>query len=492
MTHVPWHPDDMENLEDAEELHGIESVELNSVGIDIGTTTTHLMFSRLLARRQGSDYSSKFKVVEREIEHKSDIMLTPYLGDKEIDTEKVSKFIDQEYAKAGFSSDEIDTGAVIITGEACRKENADAIIDLFSDQAGKFVCATAGANLEALMAAYGSGAVDYSLDTDQTVLNIDIGGGTTKFAQVIDGFVEETASINVGTRLVAFDKNERITRLEEAVKTIAEDTGLQLEHGMHISEGDRERLARSFADLLFQVVDADLSPLARELMVTEIPDPIEFDVLTFSGGGSEYIYDRNPGFFTDLGPELGDAVRTSVSERDISMAELDTGIRATVVGSTQHTVQVSGNTILVTDESLLPLRNIPIIPFVAGNSHGGKNGDLERSIIEKIDLYDVDTFEQPFAMGFHLHGRPTLEMLQEIVTSAISGLEHANSEYPLILVFDTDIAMNAGRLAADRLDRPVVAVDNVELDQFGYIDIGEQLAQTSAVPVTVKSLVFEG
>lgn len=489
MTHVPWHPDDPQITG---ELHGIESVELLSVGIDIGTTTTQLMFSEMLARRQGGEHGSKFVIEERNPVYESEILLTPYtdVESDRIDAEAIEAFVTEVYDDAGYASDDIDTGAVIITGEASRTENAERIIDAFSARSGKFVCATAGANLETLMAAHGSGAVDYAVDNEARVLHVDVGGGTTKLAYVDEGFVQETASINVGARLVAFDGEGRVTRLEEAARKVAADTGVDIERGKILTDEEKATLAERFAELLVEAISGDVSDLAEELMVTDLPQFPTFDAITFSGGGAEYIYDREKEYFGDLGPELGEAIRDAVEAENYDVTELETGIRATAVGSTQHTVQVSGNTITITDESLLPLRDVPMVPFVA--NHHDTVEELTAEIREKLDRYDVDQIQGPFALGFHMHGLPEHAFLDTVVQASIDGWDRMGRPEPLVLAFESDVAMNAGRMAADRVDADVIAVDGVDLDQFGYIDVGELLEDTNAVPLTVKSLVFEG
>lgn len=489
MTHVPWHPDEAEIVR---ELHGVESVKLVSVGIDIGTTTTQVMFSQMIARRGRGEFSSKFHIEDRETVYESPIQLTPYEDETAdvIDVDALEEFLAETYEEAGYSPGDVDTGAVIITGEASRTENAEPIIDLFSEQSGRFVCATAGANLETLMAVHGSGAVDHAVDHERDLLHLDVGGGTTKIAHVAEGFVEETASINVGARLISVDDDGRIRRLEDAARAVADDVGIHLERGAELPPEDREILAERFADLLFSVVENDPDDLARELMVTDLPEIPAFDAITFSGGGAEYIYDRETQNFGDLGPELGAAIRETAQERDHEIEQLETGIRATAVGSTQHTVQVSGNTITLTDESLLPMRNVPMVPFVA--DHHQPADELAADIQEKLDLYDVDDVQGPFALGFHLHGLPEYDFLDRVVEAAVRGWDAYGDGEPLVLAFESDVAMNAGRLAADRIDAPVVSVDGVDLDQFGYIDVGEPLEDTNAVPLTVKSLVFEG
>lgn len=505
MTHVPWH-DEMIDHKDMKEVQGVESVEMISVGIDIGTTTTHLLFSRLLARRRSSEYSSDFQIVNRETFYESSIILTPYNDEDTIDAEAIDKFIHEAYTDAGYTPDDIDTGAVIVTGEASRKENAEAIASLFSERTGKFVCATAGPNLESLMSAHGSGAVDYSVDKDLNILHVDIGGGTTKIAYIDKGFVKETGSINIGAHLIEFDDSNKVTKIEDAARKVAADIGMELNVGKRISLKDKDRLSGRFAELVFNLIDGEISGLTEELMVTDIPERGSFDAVTFAGGVSEYIYGREPGYYNDLGPKLGEAVRKEANDRRIDVAQLESGIRATVLGSTQHNTQISGNTITLTNNDILPLRNIPMVPFVVDEKdndyhdhdhrhehhHEAYLDDLTRDVLSKLKLYNVDELEEGFAFGLHIHGLPTYDRLSQIAESLIVGWKRFDSENPIIVAFDSDVAMNAGRIITENIDAPVIAIDGVELDQFGYIDIGEPLEDTNAVPLTVKSLVFKG
>src|SRR5260370_5940879 len=157
-----------------------DNVELTTVGIDIGSSTSHLMFSRLHLQRLGKYLSSRYVVIKREMLHRSPIMLTPYRADGLIDVGKLEPFINAAYAEAGFTPETIDSGAVILTGAALERPNARAVADLFADHAGKFVCASAGHNLEAILAANGSGALERSRKPPRTVRDVDVGGGPTK------------------------------------------------------------------------------------------------------------------------------------------------------------------------------------------------------------------------------------------------------------------------------------------------------------------------
>ena len=217
-----------------------ERISLTSVGIDIGSSTSHLIFSRLILRRQGISLSSRFVVIKREILHESPILLTPYVDKLTIDTEKLNDFIHDAYARAGLTRGDIDTGALIVTGEAAKKENAEAIAALFAEEAGKFVCATAGHNLEAILAAFGSGAVEVSTrDEGVACMNVDVGGGTSKIAIARGGQVVDTAVLEVGARLVALDESQKINRLEDAGVRIADASGLSLAVGQTLGRPTR-------------------------------------------------------------------------------------------------------------------------------------------------------------------------------------------------------------------------------------------------------------
>jgi len=218
------------------EIEGLEMFSLKSVGIDIGSSTSHLIFSHSTLRRQGASLSGKFKVTNREVLYRSPIMLTPYLSATKIDTDMINRFIHNAYEDAGLTPEDVDTGAVLIPGQALKKENAQPIVEFFAKYSGKFICAAAGHNHEALLAAYGCGAVDLSKSEHKTVLNVDMGGGTTKFSLIEDGVVSQTAAINIGARLIAFEENDVITRVEVAGRTMMNELGHKVGSGQKIYE----------------------------------------------------------------------------------------------------------------------------------------------------------------------------------------------------------------------------------------------------------------
>ena len=363
------HPDNFVIGEDeiVTDIEGLEMFSLKSVGIDIGSSTSHLIFSHITLRREGASLSGKFKVTNREVLYRSPIMLTPYISATKIDTDKVNDFIHAAYKDAGLTPEDVDTGAVIITGEALKKENAQPIVENFAKYSGKFICAAAGHNHEALLAAYGCGAVDLSKSEHKTVLNVDMGGGTTKFSLVEDGVVAQTASINVGARLIAFDEEDKITRIEDAGRTMMKEVGYKVEIGQKITDKMKEDFGAYMAKILFEIIEeGPHSAMASSLMVT--PPFVNYrgfkqvQHIVFSGGVSEHVYDRDPKAYGDIGPVLGKNMREYLKKlpKDVLREPIE-GIRATVIGAGEYTIQASGNTSYVSNEKALPVHGLKVI-----------------------------------------------------------------------------------------------------------------------------------
>ena len=477
-----------------------ERISLTSVGIDIGSSTSHLIFSRLVLRRQGISLSSRFVVVSREIVYESPILLTPYVDKLTIDTEKLNEFIHDAYARAGLTRRDIDTGALIVTGEAAKKKNAEAIAALFAEEAGKFVCATAGHNLEAILAAYGSGAVEASTgDGDVACMNVDVGGGTSKIAITRGGQVVDTAALEVGARLVALDENQKIDRLEDAGARIGEASGVSLALGRVLGEADKERMAGTLSGCLLEVLGrGPLSPLTQEIMLTpalSYQEPIRS--IQFSGGVSEYIYGYETGDKGDLGNHVGRKIRDGAVElatrESWEFKEPDVRIRATVIGASQYTVQVSGNTIFLSDDSVLPLRNLQVITPHFRQTEPLTTEDVRGSIESALQRFDMTEGDRGAALALHWELGPSYPLIKTLATGVVEGMkEHIRQGQRLVLVFDADIAKLVGNII-DKEILPgcgVISIDGIDLKDFDFVDIGEELPDAKAVPVVIKSLIF--
>ena len=479
-----------------EEIEGLEMFTLRSVGIDIGSSTSHLVFSQLTLRREGAALSSQFKVTDRQILYRSGILLTPYLSGTLMDTDRISEFIHAAYREAGFTSDAIDTGAVVITGEALKKENAKPIAELFAQESGKFICATAGPNHEALLAAYGCGAVALSKAHHATVMNIDVGGGTSKLSVIRDGVVARTAAVSVGARLIAFDGNGVVTRVEEPAKPIMKELGHTVAIGKPVTEAEREEFAGLMAKLLFEVVEGGpLSPLAKGLLITEslegYSSPQEFDYVVFSGGVSEYVYGYDQTPYGDVGPYFGEHIRRRAATvfKQGALQEPTEGIRATVIGAGEYTIQASGNTSHLSGVQALPAFGLKVVrPFLDGQD------SVKEAVQNALAKFDLPCFTSGLALALSINtdqpDYPLLRKIAEGISAVVS--ESDTPTAPLFIVLDMDVAKSLGAILKEelRVEREVVVVDGIDVGDLDFLDIGRPMGVSEVLPVTVKSLMF--
>ena len=462
-----------------------------SVGVDIGSSTSHLVFSRIVLER----LDARYVVTERESFYQSDILLTPYAAEDEIDAAALGAFIARQYQDAKIDADEIDTGALILTGVAVRRKNARAIGELFAKQAGRMVAVSAGDSLESVMAAYGSGAVARSIRNNAPVMNVDVGGGTAKIAVCADGKVIGVTALDVGARLTVLDDERRIVRLELAGRRFGAELGLKLEPGAILAESEARALAARMADALFDAMRGG-TPRAGGADLLRL-DPLQFhgDIsdISFSGGVSEYIYGGEAKGFGDIGPELAAELRARLTASERQLARPDARIRATVIGASQYTMQVSGSTIFVSPLDTLPLRNVPVIapdlPLGDDIDPAAVSAAI-KSALKRLDLADGAS---PVAVFVPWRGSATFRRLDDFCKGAADGLRAVLAQgHPIVLAGDGDVGGLIGIHYCEemKVKNPIVSIDGLELKEFDYIDIGAILDTSGAVPVVIKSLIF--
>ena len=497
----PHHHDHHEHEFDEEEDHPLwklDTITLTSVGIDVGTATSQIIFSRLVLRRLGRELSSRFVVTERKTLHLSPVHFTPYTeGRERIDDQALGSLVDAAYQEAGITPEQVDTGAIILTGEAIRRDNSRAIADLFAAQRGNFVCASAGHNFEALLSAHGSGAVALSAEQQCRVLNIDIGGGTTKLAVAEKGQVLSTAAFHVGGRLLAVDDSCRISVLEPGGQSLARQVGFQWQVGDHVTAAQIEKLADHMARAVLTLVqEENPAPELESLWLTPaLSGAKTYDAVIFSGGVGEYIYGKEVNSFGDLGAPLGKSLQGLINIGAVAwpLAPALECIRATVMGAAQHTVQVSGNTIYRSNDGLLPRKNLQVLRPPVDLSDDIDPSALAQAIAGHFQAFDLREGEAEVALVFRWSGPPTAIRIAAFCRGLMEGLAATvKNGRPVYLVFDHDLAGLVGTILKNDFDikNDVLAIDGVALHDFDFIDLGKALEPSGTVPVTIKSLVF--
>lgn len=419
------------------------------------------MFARLRLQRLADSLSSRYVVVERVVLHRSPVVLTPYTAAQIIDRAALETHIAGWYRDAGLTRDDVDTGAVILTGAALERENAHELADLFAGEGGKFVCASAGHSLEATLAAHGSGSVARSRRDHTTILHVDIGGGTTKLARIEDGVIVATSAIAVGARLIAFDAQGRVTRREPAAGAF----GVPVALGGALTREQRARIAAGMATAIVTAIRGGPLPVVLQLLppLQRSSAPAR---ITLSGGVSEYVAGAGRDLDDDLGRDLAAALRERRDRLPAALEVAADGIRATVIGASQFTVQVSGSTVAL--GARLPLRNVPVVRLGARVAPGEGSGAL--------------------ALAVRWTGEPEHARIRELGQRILA----ATDRRPLIVAIDGDIAATLGAVLRDELGSTgeLITLDGLDLGDLDYIDIGLPVSPSGVVPVIVKSLVF--
>jgi ethanolamine utilization protein EutA len=460
-----------------------------SVGIDIGSSTSQLVFSRITMARRDSHYV----VAERTVLHESDILLTPYVSPAEIDAKRIRAFVDREYVAAGFRREQVDNGAVILTGLALAAANARNIADALADHTGRFVAVSAGDVLEARLAAQGAGAPFLSSGIDGVLVHIDIGGGTTKLTAWHAGQLLGVAALDIGARIVTTDGHGRVRRIEEPARRIKGDLHLDLEEGAPLQEAVAARIAGAMARNLLRYAGVlREAPRGQPLLRTAplFAAPPMIDAVVFSGGVSEYVYGREGRQFGDLGLLLGAAIRREIGALGTRVLPSDRGIRATVLGVSQHSLQLSGNTVFVSDEWILPLRNLPIVIPALDLAVSSLDRERLRTGIESALALHGNNGVCP-AIALRWNGSATHERICALAGAIADALATRRGE-TCVVAIDGDVAGLLGETLHENMARSVVCLDSIHVHEFDHIDIGSFAPNTRALPVIVKSLLFAG
>ncbi|UCE11694.1 MAG: ethanolamine ammonia-lyase reactivating factor EutA [Candidatus Thorarchaeota archaeon] len=468
---------------------------LMSVGVDIGSSTSHIVFSELTLEKDTTSRTEKFEITDRKILYSGPVHLTPFSDPKTVDLHALRDLILRDYEAAGIDITQVDTGAVIITGETAKKENAEDIVVLLAGEAGKFVAATAGPNFESVLAAYGSGAVNRSAETGETIMNVDVGGGSSNIAVCKDGRIVATSAINVGGRLVATDEEGVIVRLEDTGKRVAAALGVSLEVGEMLPNSARKPIADALASALVEALQGSAeSDLTKILMMTE---PIEFpgtiDKITFSGGVAEFLYGKEKSRFGDLGSDLAEAICEKLDELGIPLSEPDHRIRATVIGAGQSSLQVSGSTTFLSSGLKYPIRNLPaVVPYIPQLKPTAD--DVKTAIEAALARHDLEESVDPLILAFNGTVRPSYESLTEFARGVVAALpKSAAKGTPIFMCFSDDVGNSVGNVMRREtgIQNEICSIDEVTLSEGDFVDIGEPIIEGVVVPVVVKTLVFE-
>lgn len=471
-----------------------------SVGIDVGTSTTQVVFSKLQMDNAGGYFSvPRVAIVDKEVVYKSEVYMTPLKTDVLIDTDALRDIVAAEFRKAGYRPEDTDSGAVIITGESARKENSDAVLKSLSDFAGDFVVSAAGPDMESLIAGKGSGAWQYSMDHHCRVANLDIGGGTTNVVLFEDGETLARGCLDIGGRLICMNPQGIITKVSPAAAVMAQAAGVSVSVGDRCDELKLTAVTRQMAAALnayLGVGTKDIDAILRQIKTpgsSDFPVPEKVQAVFFSGGVADLIYHESADTWAygDIGVLLGRAIRESRLFTDFQKMEPGETIRATVVGAGTYTTTISGSTITYSDD-IFPLKNIPVIKLDEELQEACFAGETE-PVIRRIQWVLGQNDEEHFILAMPGKRNPGYMEMKRAAASIRQIMDRVQPPgEPILLVIESDIAKAMGQMIRQQPDlkRQVVAIDSIHVEDGEYVDMGRPMMNGMVIPVVVKTLIF--
>lgn len=470
--------------------------ELLSVGIDIGTSTTSLVFSKLVVENTASNFTvPRISIVDKEIIYRSNIYFTPLLSNNTIDAQRVKEIVEYEYKKAGIKKEDINTGAVIITGETARKENANEVLHSLSGFAGDFVVATAGPDLESIISAKGAGAQSYSKEHSTSVVNLDIGGGTTNLALFVRGDLMDTGCLDIGGRLVKMDSNNKIIYIAPKIEKLIKEKSIDLNLGDTATVNKLRPVVKEMVELIKETLFLKDKDKLLDMIVTNktIKNYGNISCVSFSGGVADYIYNEEEidDYFkyNDIGILLGNEIKNSDIFQNLKLIKSEETIRATVVGAGSHTTDISGSTITYTEENF-PIKNLPVLKLT--KEEEVKN-ILSKSVKDKLNWFKLENDLQNVAIAIEGKKNPSFIEINETAKELVDGmLDLIDKKVPLVIIVENDMAKALGQSICALLNykKNIICIDNINVDNGDYIDIGKPIANGKVLPVVIKTLVF--
>ena len=486
-----------------------DGTRLLSVGIDVGTSTSQIIFSHLtLANTSGYFSVPSVEITDKKVVYQSPVYRTPLVDGSLIDIAALSEIVEKEYRTAGVDVSQVGTGAVIITGESARKENAKAVLEELSRFAGDFVVSTAGPDLESVIAGQGSGAARWSDETGALTVNLDIGGGTTNLALFDYGDTVGKGCVDIGGRQVIIGNGGRITYVSPSAAKICAARGIALKEGDAADAGTLSRLCDAMAELLEELLGiSEETPLLRAVETGgstrfRLPEGRKLKYVFFSGGVADCIYrtGQDPFAYGDIGVLLGESIRRSRIFTAFRVIESEETIRATVIGAGTYTTSVSGSTITYAGD-LFPMKNVPVLKLTAAEEREAWNGNRQL-VAERIRWFRTQSDAPRIILAIEGQRDPEYTAMKRLADTLVLGMADAlPPDAPFLLVVREDIAKALGQLMRQRartpgedggsgMRRPVIALDAIKVEQGNYVDFGNPIMGGLVIPVVVKTLIF--
>jgi ethanolamine utilization protein EutA len=459
------------------------------VGLDFGTTTSScVVASATLAHNA---VSGRQQLTGLREDYRSELVFTPYLVDG-LDDARLGDYVDAWLTAGNVRADEIFGGGALLTGLSAQERNADVLVELVRSRLSDALIATAGdPSLEAWLAFQASTSALSKSQPERWFVNLDMGGGTTNVALGRNGEVIATGSLFVGARHVQFEPGTyRIARLSDYARGLFDHLGIDRKPGDTLATEELEAILDFYVELLGAAVAGDTRafepPIANlhQQVAFWLPPDVRDPIVTVSGGVGELVYAAIDGkplptttFFGDLGIDLARRLLAArgwaAHFREFQPACAG---RATVYGLLLHATQVSGSTLFLPDPAVLPLRDLPILGRISGNS-------TEAQIRDILQLVRASPLGGCLQVALADRRAADVAAVGERIATTLRTLGFP-SDHPLVLIVEENVGKALGQYVSrwGSISLKLVVLDEIVTRDARFVQIGSM--QNQVVPVS--------
>lgn len=456
--------------------------QVKMIGMDFGSTTSSAMVA--VAGVGLNSITGRMAFSDPEVIYRSQVEFTPFKGD-EIDAEAIAKLLDIWLEQ----DQNLFSGGVIITGLAALRNNASHIAKLVKERIGEAVIATVDdPNLESWLAFMGCSTLLSRHFKDRTLINLDIGGGTTNPAAGISGHVKTTGCFYIGARHFQFEPGTyRLIKVSDYGRSILNQLEIEFALGEELDSATINKILDIYVDALKAIANGQQdyfsNSLGERLCQTPftLPPNNQAPLITFSGGVGELIYQITAGepvpsttYYGDLGVDLAlRLISDDFFSSHIEHLRPENMGRATVYGLTLHNTEISGSTLFIPDQTALPLNDVPIVARLSMTCDreeilnaisvvGARSG---KACIQMVSATSQEN-ESPIPA--------TLQQIKALGLKIGEALNTLTSDLPLVILVPGNFGKALGNYATDwgKSMHNLMIIDEIPDRNAQFVNVG--------------------
>lgn len=463
------------------------SASVQLVGLDFGTTTSSAVIATAHLTRNAVTGRTELGGLRES--YRSCKVFTPLAGDV-LDEPRLEGYLDEWLSAGGVRPEHVFGGGALLTGLTARRANAAALVGLVRRRLGHALVARADDPcLESWLAFMGSCAELSREYPTITILNFDIGGGTTNLALGRAGEVQRTGCLFIGARHFQFEPGTyRLVTLSTYARALLDRLGIDRGPGDHLDEGAVAAIVDAYVAMLEAAARGEAVARPHEQVPFRLPADVGDVAVTLSGGVGELVYEHlQNGIwpattqFGDLGIDLARALlRSPVLGAHLRRLVPASAGRATVYGLLRHSTEISGSTVFLPDAGSLPLRDLPIFGSASEITMEGPLRDL-------LQLVRGSTRGGCIQVALATPGAAATRSLGTRLRQLLREIEYPQDR-PLVLLVRENLGKTLGHYVTGwgAEPRALVVIDEIAARDAQFVQIGSPREQV--LPVSYYGL----